>query len=63
MAQHPELLYLDLIKKTLSFTLWPEPPIPIASPLYKQSLIKKLLLSACSKILNREFLIAAESVF
>ena len=22
----PELLYLDLMKKVLSFTLWPEPP-------------------------------------
>jgi len=31
MTQKPELLYLDLMKKTLSFALWPEPAIPIAT--------------------------------
>jgi O-methyltransferase len=25
----PEALYLDLLKKALSFSLWPEPPAPI----------------------------------
>jgi O-methyltransferase len=29
MRQEPAKLYLDLLKKTLSFSLWPEPPIPI----------------------------------
>jgi len=29
MQTKPEELYLDLLKKTLSFTLWPEPPIPV----------------------------------
>lgn len=29
MKREPEKLYLDLLKKTLSFSLWPEPPIPI----------------------------------
>lgn len=29
MTPKPEALYLDLMKKTLSFTLWPEPPIPL----------------------------------
>lgn len=27
--KRPEQLYLDLMKKALSFTLWPEPPIPL----------------------------------
>ncbi len=29
MKQEPAQLYLDLLKKTLLFSLWPEPPIPI----------------------------------
>jgi hypothetical protein len=29
MQNRPEALYLDLMKKTLSFMLWPEPPIPL----------------------------------
>src|SRR5260370_2722868 len=31
MKTTPEHLYLDLLKKTLSFSLWPEPPLPIAT--------------------------------
>ena len=31
MSPTPESLYLELLKKTLSFSLWPEPPVP-ASP-------------------------------
>ncbi|MEA1946355.1 MAG: TylF/MycF family methyltransferase [Thermodesulfobacteriota bacterium] len=49
MKQKPELLYLDLIKKTLSFTLWPEPPRPINRPS-----IKKLLVFVISKILDKK---------
>lgn len=29
MTPAPDVLYLELMKKTLSFTLWPEPPIPL----------------------------------
>lgn len=29
MAIKPDERYIDLLKKTLTFTLWPEPPIPI----------------------------------
>jgi len=32
----PEQLYLDLMKKTLSFSLWPEPPIPVDMFEYKR---------------------------
>ena len=28
--RQPRDLYLDLIKKTLSFSLWPEPPVDLA---------------------------------
>jgi len=31
MKTTPEQLYLDLLKKTLSFSLWPEPPLPLAT--------------------------------
>ena len=31
MSHTPGELYLDLLKKTLSFSLWPEPPVPIAA--------------------------------
>ena len=54
MKQKPELLYLDLIKKTLSFSLWQEPPIPINTFIYKRSPIKKLLVSVISKILDKK---------
>jgi hypothetical protein len=44
MNDTPEQLYLDLLKKTLSFSLWPEPPVPIAAfnegrPAWKRGLI------------------------
>jgi hypothetical protein len=52
MKQKPELLYLDLMKKTLSFTLWPDPPIPITTSIYRKSPIQKLLVSLISKILD-----------
>jgi O-methyltransferase len=29
MATKPDERYIDLLKNTLTFTLWPEPPIPI----------------------------------
>ena len=31
IRSEPRDLYLDLIKKTLSYALWPEPPLPIGS--------------------------------
>ncbi len=56
MKQSPELLYLNLMKKTLSYILWPEPPYPLPYPLptfiFKRQPIKKLLLFAISKTLN-----------
>ena len=52
MDQKPEQLYLDLMKKTLSFTLWPEPPVP-AMTFYIKSPIKRFLVSVLSKVLSR----------
>ncbi len=44
-------LYLDLMKKTLSFFLWPEPPQPFENISLRRSWFTRLLLGAVSKIL------------
>lgn len=56
MKQKPELLYLDLLKRTLAFTLWPEPPIPITTFNFLRPPHKRLLVSAISKLLGRRHL-------
>lgn len=53
MKQKPELLYLDLMKRALSFTLWPEPPILITTFNYRRSFFKRLLVSIISKSLHK----------
>ncbi len=53
MKQSPILLYLDLIKKTLCFMLWPEPPVPILTFNYGRSPAKRLLVFAASKLLEK----------
>jgi O-methyltransferase len=52
MKRTPEELYLDLLKKTLSFTLWPEPPIPIESFTYAKYFPIRLAASFISRILK-----------
>lgn len=43
-GQEPADLYLELMKKTLSFSLWPEPPIPVHMlELKKRRPIKRIL--------------------
>ncbi|MFC1811254.1 TylF/MycF family methyltransferase [Thermodesulfobacteriota bacterium] len=39
----PELLFLDLMKKTLSFTLWDEPEVPLELFIYRCSLPKRIV--------------------
>jgi O-methyltransferase len=56
MAQKPELLYLNLMKKALSFTLWPEPPTPISAFNYTRSSVTKALVSTVSKVLDKAHL-------
>lgn len=62
MKQKPELLYLNLIKKTLSFTLWSEPPILITPSIYNRSSFNKLLISVISKILTKKKLHIAKTI-
>jgi hypothetical protein len=52
MQRRPEELYLELMKKTLSFILWPEPAIPIDTFNYQRSPIKRLFVSFVSRALK-----------
>ena len=47
-----ENLYLDLVKKTLTFDLWPEPPVPMSVFNYSRAPYKKWIISILSKILS-----------
>ena len=50
-------LYLDLLKKTLSFTLWPEPP----APAFQNSPVRKTLLTGFVNIFSGKKLKLVES--
>jgi len=52
MKPDPALLYLDLLKKTLSFTLWTEPPTPITTFNRVRPPLKRFLVSAVSKVVG-----------
>lgn len=64
MKTKPEDLYLSLMKKTLAFTLWPEPPIPIDTFNYTRHPLKRLLVSFISRILrSKKLQIVKERAF
>lgn len=52
MKSTPEELYLDLLKKALSFSLWPEPPIPVDVFNYRNPPVKRWILSKVSRFLK-----------
>lgn len=52
MTQKSEDLYLYLIKKTLTFTLWPEPPTPLETFNYSRFPIYRYFVSLISWILR-----------
>jgi O-methyltransferase len=52
MKRDPKDLYLDLITKTLAFTLWPEPPIPLDTFNYQSPLPKRIIISLVSRLLR-----------
>lgn len=52
MERTAEDLYLELLKKTLCFALWPEPPIPVERFNYKRPAVKRLAISLISRILR-----------
>ncbi len=47
----PTQLYLDLLKKSLSFLLWPEPPEPIEAYAYQRKKLSQFVLNVISKFL------------
>lgn len=56
MEKTPEELYLDLLKKTLSFTLWPEPPVLIETFNPARPSLKRLVVSILSRVLRLKHL-------
>ncbi len=53
MVKTPEQLYLDLMIKTLTFSLWPEPPIPIEVYNYHRKPYRRVILQSLAKLLGR----------
>lgn len=53
MNQSPKDLYLDLVKKTLSFSLWQEPPLPIEIGAFSRTAPMRTLTSVVSKVLRK----------
>jgi O-methyltransferase len=51
--RQPRELYLDLLKKTLSFSLWPEPPVDLAFFGHKQTRFQRLVLGPLDRMLRR----------
>jgi hypothetical protein len=49
MEHRPEVLYLDLLKKALSYSLWPEPLVPVDRFNYLRRPLKRGLLSVASR--------------
>jgi len=52
MNTKPELLYLDLIKKALSYALWEDPGMPIETFAYKKAFLTRILTNALSRTLR-----------
>jgi len=53
VEQSAKDLYLDLMKRTLSFSLWPSPPFPIEFFNYLRSFPKREIVSVVTNILSR----------
>ena len=51
MNEAPQVLYLELMKKTLSFALWPEPPREV-EPLKRYSWLKRKTITLVSSVIR-----------
>lgn len=49
MKMGSEQLYLDLLEKSLSFALWPEPPVPLTVFSHLHSPPKRFVLNTVAK--------------
>lgn len=54
MSENSSQRYLELLKKALAFTLWPEPPIPLAALGTRNKRVGRFVLSAISKAIRRK---------
>lgn len=54
MKMGSEQLYLDLLKKSLSFALWPEPPVPLTVFSHLHSPPKRFVLNTVAKWLKKK---------
>ena len=59
MQQSSEELYLELLKKTLSFSLWPKPPVPVNPRFYRKP-IKKLVFKFLMHYLHKRNMFVAK---
>lgn len=48
-----ETLYLDLMKKTLSFLLWPDPPISVRMFNVQRSPVKRFIMSSAANVVEK----------
>ena len=53
LNRNPIELYLGLLKKTLSYTLWDEPGVPIETFNYARTGVKRTAVDFLSKLLRR----------
>ncbi|MDP3083506.1 MAG: TylF/MycF family methyltransferase [Rubrivivax sp.] len=51
-----QTLYLDLMKKTISFALWPDPPVPMVALNDERPPLKRMLVAWVDKWLNKRSL-------
>lgn len=49
----PDELYVDLLKKSLTFSLWPEPPMPIGFFSRRKSAPMRKMLDGVNRMLGR----------
>jgi len=56
----PEDLYIDLLKKTLSFSLWPEPPVPLGLFGRRRNAMGRKLAQGLNRVLASRGLMLAE---
>lgn len=60
MNTSPQHLYLELLKKTLGFTLWKEPPVKLGYYGYRRNIIKKYFVMIIQGVLKPLNLILAK---
>jgi len=56
----PIQLYLDLLKKTVAFSLWEQPPIPIMTLNYTRSPLRARIFSTLDKLLAKKRMVLTQ---